>query len=230
MPPNYSLEHHRSNLVSLIISLFVFVPMITAFSVILLIVGSTRSHCMNFAAWAWLLVHDVTYVLEVAIVVVSNIRNVRYLLRHGHARDHQDHWIVRRSFNVIWLMLGFVLTDRVDVVCRHEVRSVILASSIINFLLILAIAIMMGWCSRCTNEFAVSLVQPLGAVLVVEEYQQVEDKAERELCAICLGDLEPGEQVKRVSVCMHRYHGACVEAWIRVHNTCPLCRERVYPS
>mmetsp|Transcript_76764 Transcript_76764/g.199923 ORF Transcript_76764/g.199923 Transcript_76764/m.199923 type:complete len:125 (-) Transcript_76764:13-387(-) len=49
-----------------------------------------------------------------------------------------------------------------------------------------------------------------------------------ELCAICLADLEPGEDVCRTP-CGHDFHRICLEDWVwtRGHMCaeCPLCRE-----
>lgn len=47
-------------------------------------------------------------------------------------------------------------------------------------------------------------------------------------CAICLELFGPGEEL-RILPCLHRYHAACVDPWLRARNRseCPLCRHRV---
>nr|XP_034580722.1 E3 ubiquitin-protein ligase Os03g0188200-like [Setaria viridis] len=44
------------------------------------------------------------------------------------------------------------------------------------------------------------------------------------LCAVCLEDVRAGEVVRQLPACRHLFHGDCVDAWLRAHRTCPLCR------
>ncbi|CAL5042505.1 unnamed protein product [Urochloa decumbens] len=44
------------------------------------------------------------------------------------------------------------------------------------------------------------------------------------LCAVCLDDVRAGETVRQLPACRHLFHADCVDAWLRAHRTCPLCR------
>ncbi|CAN0896562.1 E3 ubiquitin-protein ligase MPSR1 [Linum grandiflorum] len=44
-----------------------------------------------------------------------------------------------------------------------------------------------------------------------------------EECVICLVEWSEGEFVKEMP-CKHRFHGGCVEKWLGVHGSCPVCR------
>ncbi|CAN6201431.1 unnamed protein product [Urochloa humidicola] len=44
------------------------------------------------------------------------------------------------------------------------------------------------------------------------------------LCAVCLDDVRAGETVRQLPACRHLFHAGCVDAWLRAHRTCPLCR------
>lgn len=53
-----------------------------------------------------------------------------------------------------------------------------------------------------------------------------EEKTEEE-CTICLEkmfDNENKETVVKETPCGHRYHGECIDTWLEIHVSCPLCR------
>ncbi|KAJ1749909.1 beta transducin [Coemansia sp. RSA 989] len=46
------------------------------------------------------------------------------------------------------------------------------------------------------------------------------------MCAICLCDYEEGD-VLRLLACQHHMHQACVDEWLHINQTCPLCKQMV---
>ncbi|CAL9237080.1 unnamed protein product [Arabidopsis halleri] len=46
------------------------------------------------------------------------------------------------------------------------------------------------------------------------------DEAE---CCICLCDYEDGTELRELS-CRHHFHEACIDKWLRINATCPLCK------
>ncbi|RLN12952.1 hypothetical protein C2845_PM09G15160 [Panicum miliaceum] len=57
-----------------------------------------------------------------------------------------------------------------------------------------------------------------------------EKKAGGDECAVCLGELQRGEVVKQLPACAHLFHDGCIDAWLRSHVTCPVCRSLVDAS
>ncbi|XP_004499794.1 putative RING-H2 finger protein ATL69 [Cicer arietinum] len=49
-------------------------------------------------------------------------------------------------------------------------------------------------------------------------------------CAICLSDYLPKETIRCVPDCQHCFHVECVDEWLRMSATCPLCRNSPAPS
>ncbi|KAG5240128.1 Posttranslational modification, protein turnover, chaperone [Salix suchowensis] len=45
-------------------------------------------------------------------------------------------------------------------------------------------------------------------------------------CAICLEEWECGAVVREMP-CKHRFHGNCVEKWLKIHGNCPVCRYKM---
>ncbi|KAJ9163472.1 hypothetical protein P3X46_023137 [Hevea brasiliensis] len=66
---------------------------------------------------------------------------------------------------------------------------------------------------------AKSVVEKLPSVVLTKE--DVDDN--NALCAVCKDDINVGERAKHLP-CTHRYHGECIVPWLRIRNTCPVCR------
>ena len=46
-------------------------------------------------------------------------------------------------------------------------------------------------------------------------------------CAVCLTELEDGEEARFLPRCGHGFHTECVDMWLASHTSCPLCRATV---
>jgi hypothetical protein len=51
-------------------------------------------------------------------------------------------------------------------------------------------------------------------------------------CTVCLEEYEPKDVVRVLPACGHAFHAPCIDAWLRQHPTCPVCRAslRAKPS
>lgn len=47
--------------------------------------------------------------------------------------------------------------------------------------------------------------------------------SEMNQCAVCQDEFEKDTQVKQMP-CRHAYHADCLIPWLRLHNSCPVCR------
>ncbi|KAF7818868.1 RING-H2 finger protein ATL70 [Senna tora] len=49
-------------------------------------------------------------------------------------------------------------------------------------------------------------------------------------CSICLGDYKDSDMVRVLPDCAHLFHVSCIDPWLRIHPTCPLCRTSPIPT
>lgn len=68
---------------------------------------------------------------------------------------------------------------------------------------------------------AKSVVENLSSVVLTKEETGANDNVV--ICAVCNDEVAIGEKVTRLP-CTHLYHGDCILPWLRIRNTCPLCR------
>ncbi|XVF43128.1 hypothetical protein PTKIN_Ptkin02bG0015600 [Pterospermum kingtungense] len=45
-------------------------------------------------------------------------------------------------------------------------------------------------------------------------------------CVVCLEEWRPGEVAKEMP-CKHKFHDECIEKWLRIHGSCPVCRYKM---
>lgn len=71
----------------------------------------------------------------------------------------------------------------------------------------------------------------------IESYQKVVLGESRRLpglngtaCPICLGDYLTEDTVRCIPECKHCFHVDCIDQWLRVNSSCPLCRNSPSPS
>lgn len=48
-------------------------------------------------------------------------------------------------------------------------------------------------------------------------------------CAVCLGEYKGGDVLRVLPDCTHAFHRQCVDEWLRLHPTCPVCRASPSP-
>ncbi|KAH9605338.1 hypothetical protein KSS87_009272 [Heliosperma pusillum] len=49
-------------------------------------------------------------------------------------------------------------------------------------------------------------------------------KTSDRICPICLSEYQPKETLRSIPECNHFFHADCIDEWLRMNVTCPLCR------
>ncbi|CAN4108426.1 unnamed protein product [Withania somnifera] len=48
------------------------------------------------------------------------------------------------------------------------------------------------------------------------------------ICAICLGEFSAGETLRCIPECEHSFHVECIDKWLKMNSTCPVCRNSLH--
>ncbi|OVA17127.1 zinc finger protein [Macleaya cordata] len=59
---------------------------------------------------------------------------------------------------------------------------------------------------------------------------QHKDTTTASCCSICLADYKSTDTLRLLPDCGHLFHLKCVDPWLRLHPTCPVCRTTPVPS
>ncbi|MCO5550620.1 hypothetical protein L7F22_004109 [Adiantum nelumboides] len=57
-----------------------------------------------------------------------------------------------------------------------------------------------------------------------------EKMQESPTCSICLADYRDSGILRLLPDCHHVFHATCIDAWLRLHATCPVCRSSPLPT
>lgn len=49
-------------------------------------------------------------------------------------------------------------------------------------------------------------------------------------CPICLSDYHAKETVRCIPECQHCFHADCIDEWLRLKGSCPVCRNSPSPA
>ncbi|XLS67134.1 hypothetical protein HN51_018157 [Arachis hypogaea] len=60
--------------------------------------------------------------------------------------------------------------------------------------------------------------------MVVGESPNILPKPNDNTCPICLSEYKPKETVKRIPECLHCFHAQCIDEWLPLNASCPICR------
>ncbi|AEC10707.1 putative RING-H2 finger protein ATL21A [Arabidopsis thaliana] len=127
----------------------------------------------------------------------------------------------------------------------------IILLSIIGPLTIFATCIAVGVCtserfaSLIQRNVAIAALQPNEVIVttgldesIIESYKKTELGESRRLpgnnddivCPICLSEYASKETVRCIPECDHCFHSECIDVWLKIHGSCPLCRNSPSPA
>uniref|UniRef100_A0A1A9V9E2 RING-type domain-containing protein n=1 Tax=Glossina austeni TaxID=7395 RepID=A0A1A9V9E2_GLOAU len=64
-------------------------------------------------------------------------------------------------------------------------------------------------------------------MLPTYKYSSELDDGNEKSCAVCLNDFQLNEVIRKLP-CAHDFHVDCVDKWLKLRRTCPMCRACVF--
>ncbi|CAA2997421.1 probable E3 ubiquitin- ligase HIP1 isoform X1 [Olea europaea subsp. europaea] len=62
------------------------------------------------------------------------------------------------------------------------------------------------------------------AMCLMESVNCSSDQFQQGTCVICLEEYNNADDVRRLKVCGHDFHVACIQKWLSIKNMCPICK------
>ncbi|CAK7325181.1 unnamed protein product [Dovyalis caffra] len=58
-----------------------------------------------------------------------------------------------------------------------------------------------------------------------EKVEKGDDSIAASSCSICLADYKDSDLLRLLPECDHIFHTQCIDPWLKLHTTCPICRK-----
>ena len=58
----------------------------------------------------------------------------------------------------------------------------------------------------------------------INQNSATNDAIEPNMCAICRVNFEENDVIRTLNNCGHYFHSNCIDNWLELRNTCPICR------
>ncbi|KAK9911521.1 hypothetical protein M0R45_035422 [Rubus argutus] len=63
--------------------------------------------------------------------------------------------------------------------------------------------------------------------ITVHKYKKNDGLVEGTDCSVCLSEFQENESLRLLPKCSHAFHVPCIDAWLKSHSSCPLCRSNI---
>lgn len=193
----------------------------------------------------WVLVHCVLQLLQAPVRLVFFLRLCQIQRQNGNIQEcvrqltQSSAWRTSKVVSIVtygWFILGVVwlLNSTFCKPCPglYRLALAVIFTAVARLLMTLVV-FYHSFPPRGLQAAAQTPPKPRGATqAVIDQMPLVEYSAERfdgvgeTSCAVCLGDFERFDTLRRLP-CGHHFHRACIDKWLKKNKVCPLCLQDI---
>lgn len=200
-------------------------------------------HCSDFTVW-----------LTVYCIIVI-LLNLVYRLKIDVDPDNEYPYRRLREFelcinlvDVGWFIYGIHLTYGIDLTNYGAcgILGNIIFGLILFDIIVSSLRILLNICLCCTICIGVLIrtpvlynlisyiSEPTGMhqndinLLPLSKYIEIEIQTEPD-CPICLMEFNGDDDVRQLN-CKHVFHKECIDIWLTLNATCPICRQQIFST
>lgn len=172
----------------------------------------------------WLIIHETRWLINLPIEIS----------RYRMSRDGEDVTFLddMRSFSgmlyFVWVIFGarfLYQTTFADPLLFYGCLTLVVLS-VIWTMLPLLFCLGVCICLPCILMWMRYLAEPEGAsseIIKTLNERKITKKETHSQCTICLENYKENDMARKLP-CGHEFHSDCVDVWLRIKGSCPLCR------
>jgi len=77
-------------------------------------------------------------------------------------------------------------------------------------------------------KYILNSYEELNMIVTCSDSDETDDF--QTVCAVCIENIKINELYKRLPKCEHYFHADCIDKWLRLRNSCPVCRRTICES
>ncbi|VDK35867.1 unnamed protein product [Taenia asiatica] len=83
--------------------------------------------------------------------------------------------------------------------------------------------------SQLTEDQQVTIAMRMALIATLPAFTYVDDEDNKlPECVICMCEYEVGDELRKLPMCSHIFHRACIDDWLTRSLTCPTCQQEIH--
>eukprot|EP00164_Ancoracysta_twista_P022440 GFYU01041340.1.p1 GENE.GFYU01041340.1~~GFYU01041340.1.p1 ORF type:complete len:327 (-),score=51.57 GFYU01041340.1:183-1163(-) len=217
--------------------IFIYSTLYTVTEVIIIwvLLGRSWENACDADVQTWLLVtslfHFFGYVLT-AVRYKHGAESMNAACATGFLRPLNTGWVIWLIIGSVWMFSSETCKDSAEDL--YYLAMIIIVFSYVLLGISIASLLLSIFCLPFYIESLTAILEQVGtetqgasreliASLRTEKYRPGIVPQEDAQCALCFEDYQVDEEL-RFCPCNHHFHAPCVDKWLAINKTCPVCR------
>lgn len=147
--------------------------------------------------------------------------------------QNKSQLIILKISLIVSTIMFFVIYSHNLICYVYPLKTLILVSAIMNiiilvlpvFVIIIIVSVIL-LCFPCISRILKDPNNGMKDTDINKIKSEIYVNENNDNCSICLENIKSGNKV-RILECGHNYHQECLDTWLRINDTCPICRDKI---